>query len=174
MYNTGKMLGMLTGIVVGIVIVFFVLRFINRDRSYRTEYDERQLQARGNAYKTAFYAAIISAAVLAVLSTGFSFPAEPFVLYLLPVFVGITVQVCCCIWNDAYVGMNTNMPRYIAIMAVISAFNLLVFAMAWKSGDLFEGGKLQAPTINLIVGLMFAVIGIAGLVRKLADREVEA
>ena len=172
--DSGMMWGMILGIAIGIIIVIFLLRWFNRDHQMKTEYDERQLQIRGQAYKIAFYATIIFEAVLAVMSAAVDFPAEPFVMYLLPLFFGITVQVCYCIWNGAYVGLNTNMQRYIGMMCVISAFNFFVFFMQWREGNLFENGKLQAPVINLICALMFAVIGVAGLIRKAADREVDA
>ena len=49
-----------------------------------------------------------------------------------------------------------------------AAFDFLV------AGELFADGKFQAPAVNLLCGLMFAVIGIVGLVKKVTDREEEA
>ena len=46
--------------------------------------------------------------------------------------------------------------------------------MAWRKGFLIIDGKMQAQGINLVCGLMFAVIGLVGLIRKLTDREEEA
>jgi hypothetical protein len=59
-------------------------------------------------------------------------------------------------------------------MAVVSVFNLLSAFMAWRSGELIVDGKFQSPAVNLLCGLMFAVIGIVGLVKKASDREEEA
>ena len=42
--------------------------------------------------------------------------------------------------------------------------------MAWKSGSLIEDGALQAPFVNLLCAVMFAVLGIVGLLRMSADR----
>ncbi len=172
--NSGMMWGITVGVVVGLIITIFLLRWFNRDRGMKTEYDERQLQIRGQAYKIAFYALLIFEAAVGILSTGVNIPAEPFVLHIMAVFFGITVQVCYCIWNGAYVGLNTNMHRFIPVMIVISLFNFFVFVMRLRDGGVFENGKLQEPVMNLFCALMFAVIGIVGLIRKLTDREVEA
>jgi MinD-like ATPase involved in chromosome partitioning or flagellar assembly len=59
-------------------------------------------------------------------------------------------------------------------MAIVSVLNLSSAFMAWRSGELIVDGKLQAPTVNLLCGLMFAAIGIVGLVKKVTDREEEA
>ena len=61
------------------------------------------------------------------------------------------------------------------IVAVIaSAINFLAFFMAWKNGSLIVDGVLQAPFVNLLCAVMFAVLGIVGLLRKAADnRETE-
>ena len=172
--ESGMMWGITIGIIVGLIIVVFLLRWFNRDRNLKTEYDERQQQIRGQAYKIAFYALVIFEAFIGILSIGIDLPAEPFVLHILAIFFGITVQVCYCVWNGAYVGLNTNMHRFVPLMIVISLFNFFVFVMRWRDGGVFENGKLQEPVINLLCALMFAVIGIVGLIRKLADREVEA
>ena len=59
-------------------------------------------------------------------------------------------------------------------MAVVSVLNFSSAFMAWRAGELFADGKFQAPAVNLLCGLMFAVIGIVGLVKKVTDREEEA
>ena len=84
------------------------------------------------------------------------------------------MQASYCIWKGAYIGQNTNLPRYIIIMAAASVINLAGAFMAWKSGELLVDGKFQSPAINLLCGLMFAVLGIVGLAKKASDREEEA
>ena len=117
---------------------------------------------------------LILEAVMLVLTMGMELPAEQYVIHFFVIFVGITVQASYCIWKGAYVGQNTNLPRYIILMAVVSVFNLFSAFMAWRSGELWADGKFQAPAVNLLCGLMFAVLGIVGLVKKVSDREEEA
>ena len=99
---------------------------------------------------------------------------KPYVIHFAAIFLGVTVQASYCIWNDAYVGLNTNLKRFIAVTAIVSVINLAVAFIAWRTGSLFADGRLQAQTTNLLCGLMFAVLGITGLARKLsAGREDE-
>ena len=164
----------MTGIIIGLIVAVFVFRYVHRNKKLYTEYDEMQKLIRGEGYKYAFYTVLILEAVLCVLTMGMELPAEPYVVHFFVIFVGVTVQASYCIWKGAYIGQNTNLPRYIILMAVISVLNIAGAFMAWKSGELIVDGKFQSPMVNLLCGLMFAVIGIVGLVRKAADREEEA
>ena len=169
MYNEARMIGVAVGIAVGLLIVAFVLRFINRNKAMATEYDEMQKQIRGIGYRYAFFTVMIFEAFLCILTLGMELPAEPYVIHFAAIFIGVTVQAAYCIWNDAYVGLNTNLGRYIVIMTIVSLFNLGVAFMSWRQGELVIGGKLQAQSINLLCGLMFAVLGVVGLIKKIAD-----
>ena len=117
---------------------------------------------------------MIYEALVCWLSMGIELPAEQSVIHFFGIFVGITVQACYCIWKDAYIGLNTNLKRYIILVTAASILNLLAAFMAWKAGELFVDGKFQLQTINLLCGLMFAAIGAVGLAKKLADREEDA
>ena len=174
MYNSARMIGVTIGIIVGLIIAIFIIRYVNRNKKLTTEYDEMQKQIRGEGYKYAFYSVMILEAVLCVLTLGVVLPAESYVVHFFAIFVGITVQACYCIWKGAYIGQNTNLQRYVILMAIVSVLNLSSAFMAWRAGELFADGKFQAPAVNLLCGLMFAVIGIVGLVKKVTDREEEA
>ena len=116
MYNEARMFGVATGVAVGLVLALVIVRTVNRDRKLRTEYDEMQKLARGQAYKYAFYAVMIYEALVCWLSMGIELPAEQSVIHFFGIFVGITVQACYCIWKDAYIGLNTNLKRYIILV----------------------------------------------------------
>jgi hypothetical protein len=147
---------------------------VHRNKKLYTEYDEMQKQIRGQGYKYAFYTVLILEAIFCVLTMGMELPAEQYVIHFFVIFVGVTVQASYCIWKGAYVGQNTNLPRYIILMAVVSVFNLFSAFMAWRSGELIVDGKFQGPAVNLLCGLMFAVLGAVGLVKKIAGSEDEA
>ena len=174
MYNTARMIGMLIGILFGLLVALIIIRYINRNKKIATEYDEMQKKIRGEGYMYAFYTVMIYEALMCVLTTGIEIPAVPVVIHFFAIFIGVTVQACYCIWKGAYVGLNTNLKRYIVLMAIVSLFNLLTAYMSFREGELFADGKFQATTVNLLCGLMFALIGAVGLVKKLTDREDEA
>ena len=150
MYNSARMIGVTIGIIVGLIIAIFIIRYVNRNKKLTTEYDEMQKQIRGEGYKYAFYSVMILEAVLCVLTLGVVLPAESYVVHFFAIFVGITVQACYCIWKGAYIGQNTNLQRYIILMAVVSVLNFSSAFMAWRAGELFADGKFQAPAVNLL------------------------
>ena len=174
MYNTGRMFGMVAGVLIGLLLAVIILRFINKNKKMTTEYDEMQKLVRGKGYMFAFYAVLIYEALMCVLSMGVQLPAVPGVIHFVAIILGVTVQAGYCVWHNAYVGLNTNLKRYVILMAVISVFNLWVAFTAWREGELFSDGMFRAQTINLLCGLMFAVIGVVGLVKMIAGREEDA
>ena len=169
MYNEARMIGVAVGIAVGLLIVAFVLRFINRNKAMATEYDEMQKQIRGVGYRYAFFTVMIFEAFLCILTLGMELPAEPYVIHFAAIFIGVTVQAAYCIWNDAYVGLNTNLGRYIVIMTIVSLFNLGVAFMSWRQGELVIGGKLP---IFHSQGLSRSASNLAGSHRRIRLREI--
>ena len=174
MYNIGRMFGVISGILIGLVIAVIMLRFVNKNKKMTAEYDEMQKLVRGRGYMYAFYTVLIFEALMCVLSMGVELPAEQSVIHFVAIIVGVTLHACYCIWHNAYVGLNMNLKRYVIIMAVVSVFNLWVAFTAWREGELFSDGMFRAQTINLLCGLMFAVIGVVGLVKMIIGREEDA
>ncbi len=173
MMNKARMLGLLIGVVVGLIICVFVFRLVNKDKKMRTEYDERQEQARGKAYKYSFVAVLIAEALLGIIASGVEIPAVPIVTHFFVIFIGVVVQACVSIWNGAYVGQNTNMTRFMIVMMVVTAINFLTALMAYRTGELVVDGVLQAPFVNFLCGMLFVVIAAAYGLRALCDRREE-
>ena len=169
-YELGRSVGLVVGVVVGLIIAWILLRYMNRDHKAKTEYDEMQKNIRNRGYMYGFYTVIIFEALLALIPSFVRISAEPIVVHFLPIFFGITVHASYCIWKDAYIGLNTNMKRYLIVAIIASLINFLSFFLAWKGNGLIVDGVLQAPFVNLLCALMFAIIGIVGLLRKTADR----
>ncbi|MCR5417452.1 MAG: hypothetical protein K6E84_00880 [Lachnospiraceae bacterium] len=164
------MIAMATGVVVGLVISAFLLRYMNKNGVMKTEYDEMQQKARGKAYKYAFYAMMIFEAILGILASGeVVLPFNNWTLHFMPIFVGLVVQISYCIWNDAYIGLNTNTGRFAAISVVIALVNILVAGLEASKGNLIVDGIFQASFTNLIIGILFGVIGCELLLKKIVD-----
>ena len=169
-YELGRSAGLAVGVAVGLVLALLVMRYMNKDHKVKTEYDEMQKAIRNIGYKYAFYTVIIFEALLCLVPASVRIPAEPIVIHFIPIFLGIVVQCGYCIWKGAYVGLNTNMKRYLIFAVVISLINFLSFFAAWKNDALFVDGVLQTPFVNLLCAVMFAVLGAIGLLRRSADR----
>ncbi len=171
MYNNGRLMGMAFGLVIGLLLVGVIMIIINKNRRLRTEYDEMQKKVRGEGYCIAFYTVMIIEGILCFLTTAIEIPMEPIVLHFMVIFVGVLVQAGYCIWHDAYVGLNTRLGRYILIMTLVSLFNLFIAFETWLHGHMIVDGVIQSPFINFLCGIMFAILGIVALVKKLTDND---
>ncbi len=169
--NSYRAIGFLFGITFGVIVSIFILRAFNKNRSIRTEYDEMQKQARGEAYMYGFYAMILFE-FLTMLTEFFQpIPAEPLVIHFTAIMIGVTVQAVYSIMHDAFIGLNTQKNRYLIIMAVIAVINFAVAFAAFKDGRMIENGVLMAPFCNLMVGIAFLIIGLAGWIRTTEGKE---
>lgn len=162
------------GFVVGIIIAFICLAKLNNDGKSKTKYDERQKAVRGDAYRYAFFATIISCFVVMVLSTidGLLniFGKE---VYCIPIFIGLIVQISYAIFNDGYIGLNTNMKRFIIFMILITLVNILVPVRFMVEGEFIKDGVIQTGFANLLCAGLFIILIIELLIKKLIDKRGE-
>ena len=169
-YNSGVAIG----IMFGLVLCIFIFRAINKDKHLMTKYDEMQEKVRGKAYCYAFWTICAFEAMMCVFHTEDSvLPFNNMVIHFIPLMAGILVQIGYCVWNDAYVGLNTNMKRFAIFAVVISLVNFAVAFGAYKSGSLFTDGKLQSPFINLLCGFLFIFVAVLGMIKHLAGAREE-
>ena len=167
------MMGILVGIVVGLILTVIFMKSINRDGKLKTEYDERQKEARGRGYMYGFFATIITNGLLMVLSISCDIEVLGISLYFIPILIGIIAQVTYCVFNDAYVGLNNNMTRFFVGMTFITAFNFFVGIKALKDGELIVDGKFQGAFVNILCGSIFLILIVEMLIKKLIDRNEE-
>lgn len=169
--NEFKALGLLAGVAFGVLVTLVLLRLINKNRSLKTEYDEMQQMVRGRAYMYGFYTILVFEAIMGIVETIGPIPAEPLVKHFLGIALGVTVQAVYSIWNDAYIGLNTERGRYGITMVFIGLVNFVMAVFAWKEGRMVINGVLQPSFANFLVFLMFVVIGTAFFLKRSAERE---
>ena len=46
MFNSARIIGVVTGIIVGLIVALLVFRYVHRNKTLYTEYDEMQRQIR--------------------------------------------------------------------------------------------------------------------------------
>ena len=171
MTSTASMIGLAIGITVGLIICIFVFRYMNKDKKMATKYDEMQEIVRGRAYKYSFWVLLILIAILACLEVGgIELPMEKLVLYFILIFISVLVQTGYCIWNDAYIGINTNVRRFVIVAVVISIINLFSAFAAFKTGNMMVDGKLQTPFVNFLCAVLFLIIGIEVFIKYASDK----
>ena len=116
--NIGISAGLAVGILIGLIIAILLVRMANTNKKYKTEYDERQLRVRGDAYRYAFYTIVIYEAILAILAVGeITLPIQGYLLHFAGILLGCLVLSGYSIWK---VG-----DKYYPMLRVIDG---------WKSG----------------------------------------
>ena len=137
--------GVAVGIFVGLIVALFLIKLANSNRKVKSEYDERQLRVRGDAYRYAFYTVVIWEAVLIVLAYGdFHLPVPDLALH----FAGIVAGV---------------------ILVVAGLFNAIPVI-----GSLSDTGGSDFPYVNLLCCIMLVVVGAELLLKQMADRRAES
>ena len=170
----GRAVGTAVGIFVGLIICILVYKAMNKDGKMKTKYDEMQILVRGKAYQYAFWTVMgLEAAMLVLDSGNIQLPWEEYLTHVIIILISVLVQVSYCIWNDGYVGLNTNMGRFGVFSVCISLFNFLIAGGAIFDGEMIVNGRLQTPFINLLCGILFIVVGIEIFLKKIADQKVK-
>lgn len=166
-------LGVLVGVLVGLLLVVVFMKAINRDGKIKTEYDERQKEARGKGYMYGFWAIIIANALLFTFSNSFDMTVLGTTVYFIPILVGVIVQVTYCIFKDAYIGLNNNMTRFVIIMSIVTVFNLFVGVKAYLDGELIKQGTVSSAFVNVLCGGIFLILTIELGIKKILDSRAE-
>lgn len=161
-------LGMLSGFVFAIFIII-ILRWIVGKMGGRIEvpckkdsYDERQLLARGKAYKFAFFTLIFYMSIISLVSefNGISWFMS-FCGIWLGVCLSIMVFAVICILEDAYMSLYENAKGVIMVFTVVAVMNMGVavrIILDREGHPLLENGKISVDYLNLVVGVMFCII----------------
>ena len=165
--NILKSAGLAAGIAVGLIVAVALILIANNNRKIKTQYDERQLKVRGDAYRYGFYTVLVWEAILFVLSYGeFTYPVPEHVLHFAGIILGILVLSGYSIWKDAYWGLNNNRRRYGIILVAAGLLNALPLIGALRGGDV--------SYVNLMVCVMLLVVGIELLVKHVLDKRAES
>lgn len=169
----GKSLSYVLGVIAGILLVFLVygiLRVVTKRRGKcaNAQFDERQVVARGRAYRYAFFTVLFY-----LLGWGLFELAADIRLWdtytgcFLGVFLSVTVFAVVAILNDAYFAVNEKPATYLGIFALVTVLNLGigVWNLATGGEPIVEHGILTYHSVNLLVGGMFLIITIVAAVR---------
>ena len=165
-----KSAGLAFGIMIGLILALALILISNNNRKVRTEYDERQLRVRGDAYRYAFYSVIICEVILLILAFGeVTLPVPDYVLHFGGILIGCLVLSTYCIWKDAYWGLNNNRRRYGIILVVAGLLNAVPLF-----GALSRRSTLDFPFVNLLTCIMLLVVGVELLLKHFLDRRADS
>ncbi len=158
-------LGIITGFIFVFIITYIISRIARKKSGQRTnytgpKYDERQLLARGRAYKAGFFTMIFYAALAGVLS-------DMYGIHLLMSFAGLwggvtislLVFITICIVNDAYMTLYENVRSVNLLFGIIIVANLIGdFGMLRSHVSLIEDGRLGIQCVNIMALFLLTMI----------------
>lgn len=158
-------------IAVAIIVSIIACIGYNNDKKIKSKYDERQKQARGKSFMLGFYTMAgvsVMLMILHLLGLGHFMGVHGYATIIVS---GVIVQMSYSIFKDAYIGINTNLRKYLIFMTVVSLINIFATVSAFVNGAMIVDGTLQAPFENLLCSVLFAVL-VADLgIKKLIDKK---
>ena len=176
MHNVAYIAGIICGLLICVVIgVVFRLRQGKTGGRGKVEYDERQIVARGKAYKAGFFTTLFYSLLFFALSVT-EIPFFQSVTGMLAgVFLGIAVFAVTAIRHDAYLGLNEKKGSFLVLGVIVTLANLVSGVVAGMDGELMMDGQLTHRCLNPMAGVLFLVIVVALLLhdRKAGEAEEE-
>ena len=89
------------------------------------------------------------------------------------------VHVVYCIWHESYFALNQKTNTVMISFVVIGLVNLLIGLINLANGNVIKNGRLSFAVLNLIAAVLFIVLFLTLLLRKIvkgsenADAEEE-
>ncbi len=163
--------GMVLGLLLGLMLVVLLLTVTKKGEDTRCKFDERQELLRGRGFKYGFFAMLISLFVLYILG-GMDMISPWLAENQLGVIlvVGMVVCICYCIWNDAYFALNENRTMLVVVFIAAGLINLglgiggIVKSISANAAEHIVSQPFSS--MNLLVGIMFVIIAVALLAKK--------
>lgn len=151
---------------IAVVIVTLIIANIKRKKNTYTEYDERQVLARGKAYKSAFFVLIgyiIACALVNVLEINW---AELSVQMFIGLFLSTAVFVGISIFNDAYFKGRKSL---LGVLAFIAGAEYLGIAFGEKT--FVTNGIANLDIIPIIVMIWAISIFVMVVIKTIIDKK---
>ena len=167
-YNLGMLVAVLLGLLVGIGIVALLFKLKVMDLTF----DERQERARGQAYKYGFWTLMTCLLLYGFSDMVLGRWCDVITGVMLCVATALVVFASVCIVKDAYLSLKEKPRAIMTLLTVITALNLAIGVINWKSGRAVEAGVLSYGAVNGICGVTTLTILVVYVVNYLlAKRE---
>jgi hypothetical protein len=157
-----------------LITVLIILKLNKKKNGERAVYDERQVLARGFAFKSAFFTAATYMSLCAFIYTLNLKWIEPVEAMIIGVVLSCAVCIIIAIFKDAYFHKHQNRIAITIALFIVGAFNSMIFVMnqiIFSDEDLFVSEYIiNSSHDNLIVGLFLLVVAIATLIKIIIDK----
>ena len=154
--------GILAGIMAAAVVTAILTAVRKKQGRPKSEYDERQMAARGVAYR-------VNTGVEAIWGPS----AKPGVSAWMLIFLSIGVFIVACVRKDAYFAVAQNPRTYLWLFGAVVLCQIPNFLLQLRSGDLVEDGLLTWNALSPACGVLFGVMFVCMLVRLRRQKREE-
>ncbi|MCR5692172.1 MAG: hypothetical protein K6G62_08125 [Eubacterium sp.] len=170
----GKSIGFVVGLMITAVLVVVIIKFANKDKAFKTKYDERQLAARGKAYAFGFWTLMLCNIVFIYLDVAdFDLNFLGNLKFFIPIFLGVLVQVSYSIWNDCYMGLNSNSKRFTIIFLVMGIAYFIFGIREIIQNGMVENGLASQSLTTLFASIFILLIVVQILIKGALDKREE-
>lgn len=166
------------GFSIGITIVFVIITlilFISKNNF--DSYDERQIRARGECFKVAFFVFGFVMLIDAILRDSLdNYIMEHMMSVFLAFVISILVFVTIAIFKDAYFYVTQeNKSKPVAIgFTLLGLGNFILGLVRIVIDGPIVDGVLNIAFMNILCALMFAVIGVDVLIKRMLDKKQDS
>ena len=157
------------------LIALLVYYIATQGTMEKFRFDERQEALRGRGFRLSFYVLLGYILWIFMVDTmGFIQPEYHTILYVFGLIIGVLVYAVYAIWNDCYFAMNEKKSTSIWLIAIVGIANLMIGIVNMKifskvgKGAPFGIGVSKTPLINLAVAVMFIVIAVTMVLKKMS------
>lgn len=164
----------ITGGMLSIFIVILITAVFRKKKKIRPDYDERQVAARGIAYKNGFIMLWIWTFTGIMLDniTGPVFADDSILMFTTLLFCGSGIVVTC-IWKDAYFPVNKKPFPFILTIIIVMILNVV---SSWRilvsfPDSILTDGKLNTNSIHPLCFAFLLVILLNVIAKTLMERQ---
>ncbi|MGN0518476.1 MAG: hypothetical protein ACI4II_07105 [Acutalibacteraceae bacterium] len=169
--NRAYVLGLIAGVV--FVLIFVLITYITNKERGECQFDERQILARGKAFKAGLFTMIGYFMVYAFIDLFEIQWCQSFVGIMLGIFLGITVFAVVATHKDAYIAMNEKLSRLIVLGIFVIVSNLIVAVDNFNDGKIIVNGVLTNDSLNLFIAIIWTVLLVVQILHIIKQKAVE-
>lgn len=163
--------GVLVGIGSAAVVIAVMAAVRKKQGRPKPEYDERQMAARGVAYRWAFLTLMLSLAVNTGVKAIWGPWAKPGVSAWMLIFLSVGVFVVVCVRRDAYFAVAQDPKASLWLFGAVVVLQIPNIIITLRSGGFVEDGLLTWDALSPASGALFLVLTVCAIVRLRRQRE---
>ena len=163
--------GVLVGIGSAAVVIAVMAAVRKKQGRPKPEYDERQMAARGVAYRWAFLTLMLSLAVNTGVEAIWGPWAKPGVSAWMLIFLSVGVFVVVCGRRDAYFAVAQDPKASLWLFGAVVVLQIPNIIITLRSGGFVEDGLLTWDALSPASGALFLVLTVCAIVRLRRQRE---